>query len=86
MLESTLICSLGMLALCLSNFVPTARFGGMMAAQMLASVLGELVILPALLCVRPKRRQSRWSWHSRHAKVPTAPHLVENRQVHEHAA
>uniref|UniRef100_A0A7C4LMM0 RND transporter n=1 Tax=Schlesneria paludicola TaxID=360056 RepID=A0A7C4LMM0_9PLAN len=86
MLESTLICSLGMLALCLSSFVPTARFGGMMAAQMLASVLGELVILPALLCVRPKRRESRWLMHSSHAAVPAAPHCAEPRPVREYAA
>lgn len=52
-LESTIICSVGLLALCLSSFVPTARFGALMAAQMVASLLGELVILPALLCCRP---------------------------------
>jgi len=57
MLESTLICSMGMAALCLSSFVPTARFGAMMATQMLASLLGELVVLPALLCCRPSRRK-----------------------------
>jgi len=56
MLESTLICSLGMLALCLSSFVPTARFGALMAGQMLVSLLGELVLLPALLCCRPDSR------------------------------
>lgn len=56
MLESTVICSVGMLALCLSSFVPTARFGALMAAQMSASLLGELLILPALLCCRPQRR------------------------------
>lgn len=52
-LESTIICSVGLLALCLSSFVPTARFGALMAAQMVASLLGELVILPSLLCCRP---------------------------------
>lgn len=56
MLTSTLISSAGMLALCLSSFAPTARFGWMMSLQMMASVLGELVILPALLCCRPSRR------------------------------
>jgi uncharacterized protein len=55
MLESTLICSLGMLALCLSSFTPTARFGALMALQMFASLLGELIFLPALLCCRPSR-------------------------------
>jgi len=56
MLDSTLISALGMLALCLSSFTPTARFGMLMASQMGASLLGELVILPAMLCLRPARR------------------------------
>ena len=57
MLDSTLISSLGLLALCLSSFTPTARFGMLMAAQMAASLLGELVLLPAMLCCRPDRRK-----------------------------
>lgn len=56
MLDSTLISALGMLALCLSSFAPTARFGCLMAAQMAASLLGELVLLPAMLCCRPARK------------------------------
>lgn len=56
MLDSTLISALGMMALCLSSFAPTARFGCLMAAQMLFSLLGELVLLPAMLCCRPNRR------------------------------
>jgi predicted RND superfamily exporter protein len=58
MLDSTLISALGMLALCLSSFAPTARFGCLMAAQMTASLLGELVLLPAMLCCRPGRRNA----------------------------
>ncbi|MBA4030301.1 MAG: RND transporter [Planctomyces sp.] len=53
MLDSTIISSTGMLALCLSSFAPTARFGCLMSAQMVASILGELVFLPALLCCLP---------------------------------
>jgi predicted RND superfamily exporter protein len=56
MLDSTLISALGMLALCMSSFTPTSRFGMLMASQMGASLLGELVLLPALLCLRPGRR------------------------------
>ena len=56
MLDSTMISSLGLLALCLSSFTPTSRFGMLMAAQMVASLLGELVLLPAMLCCRPNRR------------------------------
>ncbi len=69
MLESTIICGVGMLALCLSNFVPTARFGALMSAQMFASLLGEMVILPALLCCRPDRRRSA------NASAVPAPHF-----------
>ena len=57
MLDSTLISALGMLALCFSSFAPTARFGCLMAAQMSASLLGELVLLPAMLSCRPGRRR-----------------------------
>ncbi len=57
MLDSTLISSLGMLALCLSSFTPTARFGLLMASQMAASLLGELVLLPAMLCCRRDLRR-----------------------------
>jgi predicted RND superfamily exporter protein len=78
MLESTVICSVGMLALCLSSFVPTARFGGMMAAQMVASLLGELVILPALLCCRPSRRlATQVSEQPAAVRLPT-PEFREN--------
>jgi predicted RND superfamily exporter protein len=56
LLGSTVVSSLGMLALCLSSFAPTARFGLLMAAQMVASLLGEMVLLPAILCMRPKRK------------------------------
>jgi predicted RND superfamily exporter protein len=57
LMESTVISSLGMLALCLSRFTPTARFGWLMAALMLVSVIGELILLPALLSLRPAARR-----------------------------
>jgi len=51
LLESTAISTIGMMALCLSSFTPTSRFGFLMASQMVTSLLGEMVFLPALLCV-----------------------------------
>jgi predicted RND superfamily exporter protein len=54
LVESTFISAVSMLALCLSSFRPTCRFGAMMAAQMAASLLGELVLLPTLLCLFTK--------------------------------
>ena len=68
MLDSTLISALGMLALCLSSFAPTARFGCLMAAQMTASLLGELVLLPAMLCCRPASTVCRDSDGCGHAE------------------
>lgn len=50
LLESTAISTIGMLALCLSSFTPTSRFGWLMASQMVASLMGEMMFLPALLC------------------------------------
>lgn len=52
--EAAVIAAIGMLALTLSNFTPTARFGYMMATLLLTALLGDLVLLPALLSLRPK--------------------------------
>ncbi|MBX3444745.1 MAG: MMPL family transporter [Planctomyces sp.] len=51
LVESTLISAIAMLALCLSSFTPTSRFGWLMASQIMSSLLGEMLFLPALLCV-----------------------------------
>jgi len=48
-LQATLIMSIGMLALTFSSFGPTALFGWLMCATLLASLLGDLVLLPCLL-------------------------------------
>lgn len=57
LLESTAISTIGMLALCLSSFTPTSRFGWLMASQITASLLGEMLFLPALLCAVGIRRR-----------------------------
>ena len=41
--------SIGMLALTFSSFGPTALFGWLMCATLIASLLGDLVLLPCLL-------------------------------------
>ena len=71
LMESTVISSLGMLALCLSRFTPTARFGWLMASLMLVSVIGELILLPALLSLRPQRRAA-----STRPTVVPEPHTI----------
>jgi predicted RND superfamily exporter protein len=54
--ESIVVSSIGMLALTLSSFAPTARFGYLMASLLLAALAGGLIVLPALLCLRPTRK------------------------------
>lgn len=80
LLESTAISTIGMLALCLSSFTPTSRFGFLMASQMVASLLGEMVFLPALLCIvgaRMKRSKKTVGAEQFAAKNATAAPLPE---------
>ena len=49
MLQTTVICSLGMLVFMLSNFLPTRRFAWMIATLLAAALVGDLLMLPALL-------------------------------------
>lgn len=50
--ESIVVSSIGMLAMTLSSFAPTVRFGLLMAALLLATLAGDLLLLPALLAGR----------------------------------
>lgn len=47
--QATLTTTAGMLGLTLSAFAPTARFGWLMIALMLAALIGDVVMLPALV-------------------------------------
>ena len=80
-MKAAVIAALGMLALMLSNFVPTARFGYMMATLLMAALIGDLVLLPAVLAMRPAGRKPKQSGdptapapRDRSSSVP-APHL-----------
>jgi len=53
--QAAAIASLGMLAMTLSSFTPMARFGMMMSSLLLAALVGDLVLLPALLALRPQK-------------------------------
>ena len=53
--EAAIIASVGMLALCFSDFGPTARFGLLMSALLVAALVGDLVLLPSLLALRPQK-------------------------------
>ncbi|MDH3719581.1 MAG: MMPL family transporter, partial [Planctomycetota bacterium] len=49
MIQTSLICGLGMLVFSLSPFAPIARFGWLMAAMLGAALVGDLIVLPAIL-------------------------------------
>lgn len=73
--ESIVVSSIGMLALGFSQFLPTAKFGILMAVLLLAALVGGLVLLPALLCVLPVKPKPR--------KLPAAaPHAVPAKSHH----
>ncbi|MGQ0633963.1 MAG: efflux RND transporter permease subunit [Planctomycetaceae bacterium] len=65
--ESIVVSSIGMLAMTLSSFGPTVRFGLLMAALLMATLAGDLLLLPALLTGRLGRAASR--------AAPTPPKL-----------
>lgn len=52
MIETTLICGLGLLVYAFSPFVPIARFAWLMFAMLSVALVGDLVVLPALLLGR----------------------------------
>lgn len=54
--ESIVVSSIGMLALALSSFAPTVRFGMLMATLLMATLAGDLLLLPALLAWRSPRK------------------------------
>ena len=54
--ESIVVSSIGMLALTLSSFAPTVRFGLLMASLLMATLAGDLLLLPAILALRRGRK------------------------------
>ncbi|WP_339908703.1 efflux RND transporter permease subunit [Symmachiella dynata] len=49
MIQTTVICGMGMVVFALSGFVPTGRFAWLMLTLLTATLVGDLVFLPALL-------------------------------------
>lgn len=52
MIQTTVFCALGLLAFTLSSFLPTVRFAWLMIVLLCAALVGDLVLLPALLLGR----------------------------------
>jgi predicted RND superfamily exporter protein len=67
--ESIVVSSIGMLALTLSSFGPTGRFGLLMASLLMATLAGDLLLLPAILALRRGRKAVA-------AAVPAGPIVV----------
>jgi predicted RND superfamily exporter protein len=63
MLQTTLVCGLGLSVLVLSDFIPTQRFALMMFVLLISALVGDLILLPALLVgplgsfFRPRQRR-----------------------------
>ncbi len=49
MIQTSLICGLGLLVFTFSPFAPIARFGWLMGAMLGTALVGDLIILPAVL-------------------------------------
>ena len=49
MLQTTLVAGLGLFVFSLSTFTPTQRFGTLMLVLLVTALLGDLILLPALL-------------------------------------
>ena len=56
-LQAAIVAAAGMLALSLSPFLPTMRFGLLTAAMLMPALLGDLVLLPSLLALPGSRRK-----------------------------
>ncbi len=80
--EAAMIASVGMGALLLSSFSPTARFGMMMAAILMSSIWAGLLQLPAILALLPghRRRQART------LVIPDLPEEIVETQSQRQAA
>ena len=52
MIQTTIICGLGLLVFSFSAFIPTSRFAWLMTAMLGTALLGDLLLLPALLTGR----------------------------------
>lgn len=86
--QATVITGLGMLALGLSNFGPTVRFGLLMTTSLFVALIGDLILLPCLLYMRPSkvvastRTKEPTSDSDRPRKVPP-PHIGQPRRSSE---
>ena len=78
--QATFIAAIGMLALTLSNFGPTSRFGLLMATMLAAALIGDLILLPCLLAMGKSHvRQTEPTERPVERKPPPAPKFLKER-------
>jgi len=49
MTQTSFVCGLGLLTFAYSSFVPISRFAWVMFAMLMAALIADLVVLPAIL-------------------------------------
>jgi predicted RND superfamily exporter protein len=76
--SAAIVASIGMLALTLSSFTPTANFGTFMALLLIAAVFGDLCLLPAILSFGRRKRPNQ---DVRAVRFPDAPPSVDYRKT-----
>lgn len=74
MVQTTLICGLGLAVFVFSGFLPTQRFCGMILILLLTALVGDLIFLPALLVSPLGRFFSRRRQPGSEASGATAEH------------
>jgi len=57
MLQTTIVFGVGLSLYAFSGFLPTMRFGLLLSGMLLFAIVGDLILLPALLSTRLGRRQ-----------------------------
>ncbi len=80
-LQSTVIMSIGMLALTFSSFGPTALFGWLMGATLTMSLIGDSVLLPCMLGFFHTKRLATLAEAHEHPSTPLqGPHFLQRLQ------
>lgn len=81
MLQTTVVGGLGLFVFSLSTFTPTQRFGTLMLVMLVTALLGDLILLPALLA----GPLGRW-FRPRLPQPVDAPHVVRRDLVDDATA
>ena len=79
--KAAVITGIGMLALTLSSFAPTIRFGYLMATLLVTALLGDLVLLPSLLALRPERDSEDSQKPDAESSANNPPHFHRPKRV-----